>query len=178
MTKSLALALVLAAACGASPMTSDTLDETVRLYHEDLVWEKFAVAANHLPAKERAAAVDEWDQRAHDLKITQADIVKVDPHGDREAKVQVKLSWYKESEGTVHETQAVQTWEKHGKSWFMVDEARLRGAEMPGLPEPMMKDPLDKDDKDAKDAPKSKDAAPDKTAGQHAETDAPARQGE
>ena|ERR1700690_795052 len=172
MTKSLALALVLAAACGASPMPSDALDETVRLYHEDLRWERFAVAANHLPAKERAAAVDEWDQRAHDLKITQADIVKVDPHGDREAKVQVKLTWYKESEGTVHETQAVQTWERHGKSWFMVDEARLRGAEMPGLPEPLMKDA----DKDAKDAAKPKDA--DKDPGKHAQNDAPARKGD
>ena len=48
------------------------------------------------------------------------------------------MSWYKDSEGTLHETQAVQTWELHGKAWLMVDESRLRGAEMPGLHEPMI----------------------------------------
>ena len=30
----------------------------------------------------------------------------------------------------------MQTWERHGKAWMMVDETRVRGAEMPGLPEP------------------------------------------
>jgi hypothetical protein len=29
----------------------------------------------------------------------------------------------------------VQTWERHGKGWWMVDESRLRGAPMPGLAE-------------------------------------------
>jgi hypothetical protein len=48
----------------------------------------------------------------------------------------VKVSWYKDSEGTLRETQAMQTWERHGKTWLIVDEARLRGTEMPGLREP------------------------------------------
>ena len=30
---------------------------------------------------------------------------------------------------------AVQTWEKHGKTWWVVEETRLRGREMPGLRE-------------------------------------------
>jgi hypothetical protein len=34
----------------------------------------------------------------------------------------------------------IQTWEKHGKGWLLVDERRLRGHEMPGLPEPLAKD--------------------------------------
>jgi hypothetical protein len=66
--------------------------------------------------------------------------VKVDPRGERAAHVQVKLTWYKASEGTVRETHALQTWERHGKLWWMVDETRLRGAEMPGLAESVMKD--------------------------------------
>jgi hypothetical protein len=66
--------------------------------------------------------------------------VKVVQKGEREARVEVKLEWYRDSEGTVRETRAMQTWERHGKLWLIVDEARVRGAEMPGLPEPMMKD--------------------------------------
>jgi hypothetical protein len=31
----------------------------------------------------------------------------------------------------------MQTWEKHGKGWLLVDETRVHGPEMPGLPEPL-----------------------------------------
>ena len=72
------------------------------------------------------------------MKITDYEVVKVDARGEREAQVQVKMSWYKSSEGTVHETHALQTWERHGKLWWMVDETRLRGAEMPGLADPVV----------------------------------------
>ena len=37
------------------------------------------------------------------------------------------MSWYLDSEGTLRETQAMQTWERHGKTWWMVDEARRAG---------------------------------------------------
>jgi hypothetical protein len=117
-------------ACGAAQRPGEPLGDAVREYNDGVRWERFAAAASHLPVKERAK----------DLKITDYDIVKIEPKGEREAKVQVKLSWYKESEGIVHETHASQAWEKHGKAWLMVDESRLRGTEMPGLPEPLESD--------------------------------------
>src|SRR5262249_30665755 len=86
---------------------------------------------------ERSAFVDQVDERSHDLKISDYEVLKVDSKSDREATVQVKLSWYRESEGTLRETQAVQNWERHGKTWWMVDEARVKGHEMPGLQEPL-----------------------------------------
>ena len=52
------------------------------------------------------------------------------------ARVRIKISWYATDKGTVYETHALQTWERQGKLWFMVEEARVRGHEMPGLPEP------------------------------------------
>jgi hypothetical protein len=132
--------LVFVVACGGlAPRQGDTLGDSVRAYNDGVRWGRFEVAAIHIPAKQRSQFVDEADQRAKDLKITEYDIVRVDQHGDREARVQVKLEWYRDSEGTVHETHAVQTWEHHGKDWLMVDEARLRGVEMPGLPEPVAK---------------------------------------
>jgi hypothetical protein len=51
------------------------------------------------------------------------------------AQVQVKMSWYLDSEGTLKETSAVQTWERHGKEWWVIEEKRLRGKVMPGLRE-------------------------------------------
>lgn len=135
------LALATAAtACGGAEKPMDSLTETVRAYNDGVRWGRFTTAAAYIPAAQRAERVDEWDQRAKDLDITDYEILNVIAHGDRNAKVEVKVSWYKESEGTLHETHAVQTWERRGKTWLMVDEARLRGTEMPGLPEPMMKD--------------------------------------
>jgi len=135
------LITVLMLGCGAPQIRSQhDLSESVRSFNDGVRWERFAVAASSLPPRERAQFVDEMDERATDLKITDYDVVKVDPHGEREARVQIKMTWYKASEGTVHETHAIQTWERHGDAWLMVDESRLRGDEMPGLTESVMKD--------------------------------------
>jgi len=134
-----AILLVCLVGCAAA-QRPEPIGDAVRSYNEGVRWERFAMAAVYLPPKDRGTFVDEADQRAKDLKITDYDIVKIEPKGEREAKVQVKLSWYKDSEGLLHETHAIQTWERHGKGWLMVDESRLRGPEMPGLPEPLQTD--------------------------------------
>lgn len=126
------------AACGGPQARGEAdLSESVRQFNDGVRWGRFGAAATALPASQRAQFVDDMDQRADEVKITDYDVVKVDPRGAREARVQIKLSWYKASEGTVRETHAIQTWERHGKAWWMVDETRLRGPEMPGLPEPV-----------------------------------------
>ncbi len=130
----------LLAACGAATRESETLTESIRSFNESVRWQRYAVAAAALPAPARAKFVDEMDERGNDLKITDYEVIKVENHGARAAQVQVKLSWYRESEGTLRETHAMQSWEQRGRSWLMVDESRLRGAEMPGLPEAMMKE--------------------------------------
>lgn len=118
------------------PRSGDTLGESVRSYNDGVRWGRYEVAAIHVPAQERSIWVDEADERAKDLRITDYEVVKVEQTSERVAEVQVKVSWYKDSEGTLRETQAKQTWERHGKTWLIVDEARLRGTEMPGLREP------------------------------------------
>ncbi|HEY5924866.1 MAG TPA: hypothetical protein VIV11_24465 [Kofleriaceae bacterium] len=133
-----AIWFVVLAGC-ASAKAGETLGESVRAYNDGVRWERFAVAAVHIPPEERGTFVDLADERANDLKITDYEVLKVDAKGEKEATVQIKMSWYRESEGLVRETQALQTWEKHGKSWWMVDEARLRGHEMPGLQEALSK---------------------------------------
>ena len=132
--KAIMLALALGA-CGAA-QAPEPLGEAVRSYNDGVRWERFAVAASHVPPTQRSTFVDEADERAKDLKITDYEIVRVDQTSDRVAVVQVKMSWYRDSEGSLKETQAIQTWERHGKTWLMVDEVRLRGKEMLGLREP------------------------------------------
>ena len=139
--KLVAILLVMAAGCGAAASQSgESLTDSVRSYNDGIRWGRFDNAAIHIPPAQRSQFVDDWDQRSKDLKVTDYEVVKVQPRGAREAKVEVKLEWYKDSEGLVHETRAQQTWERHGRLWLLVDEARVRGTEMPGLPEPMMKE--------------------------------------
>ena len=122
--------------CGARPRSAETLTDSVRSFNDGVRWERFAMAAARIPPPERAQFVDEMDERADELKITDYEIVTVDARGAREARVHLKLSWYRPAEGTLRETHALQTWERRGEAWMMVAEARVRGAEMPGLPEP------------------------------------------
>jgi len=137
MTRVVPLVLaVLVGACGASAKNAETLTESIRAFNDGVRWQRFALAANAIPPKERGEFVDEMDQRAEDLRITDYEIVRVDSQGPKAAKVQIKIAWYLDSEGTLRETHAVQTWELHGKQWWMVEATRLRGDEMPGLLEP------------------------------------------
>jgi hypothetical protein len=135
-----AIWFVVLAGC-ASARQGDTLADSVRNYNDGVRWERFAVAAVHVPPKERSTFVDSADERSHDVKITEYEVLKIDQKDDHEASVQIKMSWYRESEGTLRETQARQTWEKHGKTWWMVDEQRVKGHEMPGLQEALSKAP-------------------------------------
>ena len=131
-----ALVAILMFGCGAASLHSEAdLSESIRQFNDGVRWERFAAAATAIPPRERSQFVDDMDERAGDLKITDYEVVKVDARSEREARVQIKLSWYKATEGTVDEAHAVQTWERHGKAWWMVDESRLRGAQMPGLAE-------------------------------------------
>lgn len=127
------------AACGGVPQNTDTLGDSIRSYNDGVRWGRYGVAAAKVPVKERADFIADMDERGENVKITDYEVVDVNAKNDREAKVRIKISWYDDNEGTVHETHAIQTWERQGKLWFMVEEVRVRGKEMPGLPEPIAK---------------------------------------
>lgn len=129
--------VLISAACGSiAPHQVDPLDDAIRSYNDGVRWGRYELAAAYIAPKERAQFVDDADERSKDLHITQFEVVQVERRGSRAANAHVKVEWYKESEGTLRETHARQTWEKHGRAWLMVHETRVRGHEMPGLPEP------------------------------------------
>lgn len=132
------LVALLVGGCGAPPRGAESLSDSVRSFNDGVRWERFALAAARVPPAERSQFVDEMDERAGELKITDYEIVTVDARGPQRARVHVKLSWYRPAEGTLRETHALQTWERRGAAWMMVGEARVRGAAMPGLPEPAL----------------------------------------
>jgi len=124
--------------CGGAQQRADNLMEAVRGYNEDVRWERYPSAAARVPSRERDLFIDEREEVEKDLHISDYELVKVTgaKSAQDKATIEVKYTWFKESEGVVRETRALQTWERHGKSWLIIDEHRTKGPEMPGLPEP------------------------------------------
>lgn len=120
------------AGCAHVPR-GESLMDAVRTYNDGVRWERFTAAAATVPSRERDAFLDEREALAEDLRISDYEVVRVKDTGGDVADVQVKLTWYKDSEGTVRETWAKQRWERQGKAWRITDERKVRGEDMPGL---------------------------------------------
>ena len=137
------------AACGGRQQNTETLAESIRSFNEGVRWQRYEVAAVSIPPRERSKFVEMMDERSEDLKITDYEIVRVDRRTDKEAQVQVKVSWYKDREGTLHQTHAMQIWQRKGKTWLMIDQSRFRGDEMPGLLERLREEDEDQETTDS-----------------------------
>lgn len=110
------------------------LDEAVRTYNEGVRWERFEMAAGHVPPIRRDEFIDRRDQLHEDLRINDYKVVRVryDKTGGR-ARVHVKYTWHLDSRGVVHETHTVQSWERHSRQWLLDTERHLRGEPIPGV---------------------------------------------
>jgi hypothetical protein len=152
--RELLIVSVMLAGCGAAPKRGENLMESVMTYNDGIRWDRLAVAASRVPPAEREDFVDEKDQLGEDLKITDWEVKRVKAEGDKKARVHVEYTWYKDGEGIVRETHAIQRWEQRGSAWLIVGERRLRGAEMPGLEEPE-----EEEEEDAEDGSESEESA-------------------
>jgi hypothetical protein len=150
------LAIALCTGCAHAPRKGEDLTESVRTYHEGVRWQRFAAAASRIPGAERDEFVEERDRLADDLQISDYEVVRVSAR----AEIQVKYTWYLDSEGIVRKTHAVEEWERHGKVWLMVDERRLRGDPMPGLADDDAAAPDDSPDDPASAAEGGQGAGP------------------
>ena len=152
----IALGVATMAGCVQPPKAGETLAESMRTYNQAIRWQRFEAAAARLPPAQRIAFVDGWDERAKDVKITDFEVVQVTGKGTKKARVQIKWSWYRDSEGMMRETQAVESWVRTGKVWWMTESWKLRGDTMPGLADEA---PEDLDDDET--APDGSDRKPD-----------------
>jgi len=128
---------ILVVACGSSVQQRQHFMGAVRGYNDGLRWRRHTHASAFIPPAERDEFMNEREELSDDLRIDDYELsrVRLGKRGNR-AKVQVKYTWHQDSVGTVHKTTTEQKWERHGKSWQLVEELRLRGEEMPGVAEP------------------------------------------
>lgn len=129
-----ALAAIALAGCAAAQRKTEPLADSVRAYNDSVRWQRFDDAATRLPPDRRDDFLDQRDQLHEDLRISDYEVIRVrnDAKG-RRARVQIKYTWYLDSNGKVHETHAVQTWHQGDEVWILKGERFLRGEPMPGL---------------------------------------------
>jgi hypothetical protein len=128
-------AFVTLAACSSPQKRTESLLETSTRFQEGLRWARFEDAASHVPPAQREAFLDEHDELGEDLRIDDYEVIRVHfKDGHEEAQVQVKYSWHLDGEGVVKETVTDQTWKLHGSAWWLEEEAKKRGEDMPGIP--------------------------------------------
>ena len=153
-SSSILIVLIVAAvsACGGAQQRTDDLMEAVQGYNEGVRWERYPMAAAHVPAKERDQFIEDREDLEKELHISDYEVVRVGGAKGTAATIEVKYTWFRDSEGIVRETRALQSWERHGKRWVIVDERRVKGPEMPGLREP---DPVPTEPQAAPAAPEA-----------------------
>jgi hypothetical protein len=129
-----AIAAIALAGCAAAQRKTEPLADSVRAYNDSVRWQRFDDAATRLPPDRRDDFLDQRDQLHEDLRISDYEVIRVrnDPKG-RRARVQIKYTWYLDSNGKVRETHAVQTWHQGDEVWILRGERFLRGEPMPGL---------------------------------------------
>lgn len=137
-TAALALgALLLLPASGClAPKRVEPLGDAVLVFNDAVRWERFEMAAERLPPRQRDDFLDERDQLSEDLRITGYEVVRIRyDKTRRRAKVHIKYTWHRDSRGVVRTTHAVQRWERPGSTWVILREHHLRGTSMPGVAE-------------------------------------------
>ncbi len=136
--RSLLIVLVFAiSACGARAKGPSLIDE-IRAYNDGVRWRQYPKAAARVHPRERTAFVAELSTNADEVKISEWDLVHVERRnrGRKSAIAHVRYRWFRDSVGTLHSTNTVQTWKRHGRAWLVTAEKRVRGEPMPGIEEP------------------------------------------
>ena len=125
-----ALVCLLLLGCGVGMGKNEDLMFDVRTFQEGLRWRKYDMAANHVPAAAREQFLEAHEDVDEDLRIDDYELeqVKITDEG---ATIRVKYTWHLDSVGTVHDTVCEQRWERQGKVWRIIGNARKRGEEMP-----------------------------------------------
>ena len=125
-----------AVGCGGKKGRLDHFREQVESYNEGIRWRAPERSAKHLPAEQRELFLEERYELDEDLRIGDYEIIRVKWAKDREkARVRIRYAWHLDSQAVVHKTTTEQFWHREGRGWLMVDEVRIRGAEMPGVAE-------------------------------------------
>ena len=124
--------------CNA-PTRMTHLKDTLRDFSKEVRWGMIAQAARHVSAEKREAWLQERMGAMQSIRLTDVQIGGVSSDGPRAttAKVYMKITWYRLTDNTVHQSVWEQNWvhkKKHG--WLLEDESPAKLKKVPVNPSP------------------------------------------
>ena len=121
--------------CAMAASRRDNLVRNVEHYHDGLRWRRYEDAAQHIAPKDREAFLDQSEKWDKELRIVDFEVPRVKwQAGGTQALVQIKVTWYRESQGIIHHTLLEQSWRSQGTLWQVQHEVVKDGKRLLILP--------------------------------------------
>jgi hypothetical protein len=126
-----ALAFTLACAAAQRQDPRESLPESLRDFHNQLIWGRYAEAAGYLPEDQRAYFIGTYDDLDGELRFVEYELGSVDLDAvNNEAVVMVTLSWYRVPYYVVERVRIREVWalDDENDHWWLVrrEEAGAR----------------------------------------------------
>ncbi len=130
--KILILSFFLVFAGCMSKIQKAPLSEAVRDYNDSIRWKRHIRAASKVKNTLRDQFMDHMTEMEEDILVHHYEVIRVrfNKPGDQ-AKVHLKVTWFKDSEGTLHRSHVVQDWKMVGPAWMVDAQHHLRGKDLP-----------------------------------------------
>jgi len=115
----LTVALSALFACSGAQPEKD-LPYRVEVFNEHLRWGRFDRAAEFVVPMRRAAFIQEREEQAEEVRLSDYEIISVRRESETTAKVRVSLMWNRMDSTIIKKSVLEETWTKAGSTWFLV----------------------------------------------------------
>jgi hypothetical protein len=106
-------------ACSGAQPEKD-LPYRVEVFNEHLRWGRFDRAAEFVVPMRRAAFIQEREEQAEEVRLSDYEIISVRRESPTTAKVRVSLMWNRLDSTIIKKSVLEETWTKAGSTWFLV----------------------------------------------------------
>jgi hypothetical protein len=135
-----AAVIALAALAGGCALPSaserDALQDTVRMYNEDLRWSRFSDAVLCIVPARRQRFLDQARVLQEDIEFANYELLGVEPRGEGRVQVRVQFEWTSRRTGLLRKTEIIELWARQGGAWLLADSRVERGEKLPLLDRP------------------------------------------
>ena len=113
--------------CGVAPTTMGKLQEASQELNQNARFGRMELAIEQVSAKRR----DEWVRQhkgwGSSVRIADVETAGIRLTGEFEARVSVKIAWFRPEEQDLRVTTLAQTWKDVSGGWQLVSESKLDG---------------------------------------------------
>ncbi len=126
------LSLLLLVACGGGRKAD--LGDTLRDFNQQVRWGSWMAAARHVDAKSRSGWLRARVVAAASLRVTDVQLLGVQPQSEDTAIVLVGVSWYRVTDPTLRQRIWQQTWRYDDEVWLLAEEVVVQQQTEPQKP--------------------------------------------